>query len=201
MNLLSNAVKFTEQGEITLRARVASAVNGVAMIRLEVCDTGIGIPQTKQSAIFEAFTQADDSVTRVYGGTGLGTTIARQLVALMGGQLGLHSVEGVGSTFWINLPLPVSEAAGIDLVEELAATRKVLAPGHALKAGQGANVHKIRGARILVAEDNPTNQRVTQMILESGGHMRRSSAMARTRWTHWNARISISRSSTSRCRS
>ncbi len=112
-----------------MRASVANSVNGVAMIRLEVCDTGIGIPQAKQAAIFEAFTQADDSVTRVYGGTGLGTTIARQLVALMGGQLGVSSVEGVGSTFWINLPLPVSEAAGIDLVEELAATRKVFAPG------------------------------------------------------------------------
>src|SRR5258706_7097549 len=73
LNLLSNAVKFTEQGAITLRARVANAVNGVAMIRLEVCDTGIGIPQTKQAAIFEAFTQADDSVTRVYGGAGVGT--------------------------------------------------------------------------------------------------------------------------------
>jgi two-component system, sensor histidine kinase RpfC len=171
LNLLSNAVKFTELGEITLRARVANSVNGIALIRLEVCDTGIGIPKAKQATIFEAFTQADDSVTRVYGGTGLGTTIARQLVALMGGQLGVNSVEGSGSTFWINLPLPVSEATGIDLVEELATARKVFAPAHALKAGQGATVHKIRGARVLVAEDNPTNQRVTQMILESGGHV------------------------------
>ena len=171
LNLLSNAVKFTEHGEITLRARVANSVNGVSLIRLEVCDTGIGIPEAKQGSIFEAFTQADDSVTRVYGGTGLGTTIARQLVSLMGGQLGVTSREGAGSTFWINIPLPVSEAAGIDLVEELAATRKVFAPTHALKAGQGATVHKIRGARVLVAEDNPTNQRVTQMILESGGHV------------------------------
>jgi len=171
LNLLSNAVKFTEHGQITLRARVTNSVNGVSLIRLEVCDTGIGIPEAKQAAIFDAFTQADDSVTRVYGGTGLGTTIARQLVALMGGQLGVNSVEGTGSTFWINLPLPISEATGIDLVEELATTRQVFAPAHALKAGQGANVHKIRGARVLVAEDNPTNQRVTQMILESGGHV------------------------------
>ena len=171
LNLLSNAVKFTENGQVTLRARVANSVNGVSLIRMEVSDTGIGIPEAKQAAIFDAFTQADDSVTRVYGGTGLGTTIARQLVALMGGQLGVNSVEGAGSTFWINLPLPVSEATGIDLVEELATTRQAFAPSHALKAGQGANVHKIRGARVLVAEDNPTNQRVTQMILESGGHV------------------------------
>ena len=89
----------------------------------------------------------------------------------MGGQLGVSSTEGVGSTFWINLPLPVSEATGIDLVEEFASAHQAFAPTHALKAGQGANVHKIRGARVLVAEDNPTNQRVTQMILESGGHV------------------------------
>jgi two-component system sensor histidine kinase RpfC len=171
LNLLSNAVKFTEHGEITLRARVADSVNGISLVRIEVRDTGIGIPHSKQATIFEAFAQADDSVTRVYGGTGLGTTIARQLVSLMGGQLGVSSVEGAGSTFWINLPLPLSEAAGIDLVEELATARKVFAPAHALKAGQGATVHKIRGARVLVAEDNPTNQRVTQMILESGGHV------------------------------
>ena len=171
LNLLSNAVKFTEHGHVALRARVTNSVNGISLIRLEVSDTGIGIPQAKQAAIFDAFTQADDSVTRVYGGTGLGTTIARQLVALMGGQLGVSSTEGVGSTFWINLPLPVSEAIGIDLVEEFASAHQVFAPTHALKAGQGANVHKIRGARVLVAEDNPTNQRVTQMILESGGHV------------------------------
>ena len=171
LNLLSNAVKFTEQGEVTLRARVGAANSGVAMIHIEVQDTGIGIPQAKQAAIFEAFAQADDSVTRVYGGTGLGTTIARQLVTLMGGHLGVRSVEGVGSTFWLDVPLPVAEAAGIDLVEELATARRVTAPSHALKAGQGATVHKIRGARVLVAEDNPTNQRVTQMILESGGHV------------------------------
>ncbi|MEO8344435.1 MAG: ATP-binding protein [Betaproteobacteria bacterium] len=171
LNLLSNAVKFTEQGEITLRARVSDTTNNVAMIRVEVQDTGIGIPQSKQASIFEAFAQADDSVTRVYGGTGLGTTIARQLVTLMGGQLGVRSVEGVGSTFWLDVPLPITEPAGIDLVEELASARRVTVPAHALKAGQGATVHKIRGARVLVAEDNPTNQRVTQMILESGGHV------------------------------
>ncbi|MBA3507442.1 MAG: response regulator [Betaproteobacteria bacterium] len=171
LNLLANAVKFTERGEISLRARRIGALNEVAMLRIEVHDTGIGIPQSKQTAIFEAFAQADDSVTRVYGGTGLGTTIARQLVTLMGGKLGLASVEGVGSTFWFELSLPVAEPQGIDLVEELASTRKVQGPAYALAAGQSATVHKIRGARVLVAEDNPTNQRVAQMILESGGHV------------------------------
>jgi len=171
LNLLANAVKFTERGQITLRAQVVSALNGVAMVRIEVSDTGIGIAQSKQAAIFEAFAQADDSVTRVYGGTGLGTTIARQLVTLMGGNLGLVSVEGEGSTFWFEVSFPMAEPQGIDLAEELAISRKVHGPAYALAAGQSATVHKIRGARVLVAEDNPTNQRVAQMILESGGHV------------------------------
>jgi two-component system sensor histidine kinase RpfC len=170
LNLLSNAVKFTNEGHIRVEARVRSTQNDVSVVRIAVTDTGIGIPESKKHKIFEAFSQADDSVTRVYGGTGLGTTIARQLVNLMGGRLEVESTEGVGSTFWFELPLPHAEPAGIDLVEEFAAARVMTAPAQALKAGLGATVHKIRGARILVAEDNPTNQRVTRMILESGGH-------------------------------
>ncbi len=90
LNLLANAVKFTERGEITLAGRVLSNTTEKSVVRIEVIDTGIGIPDDKLSTIFEPFTQADDSVTRVYGGTGLGTTIARQLVTLMGGRLGSH---------------------------------------------------------------------------------------------------------------
>jgi two-component system, sensor histidine kinase RpfC len=171
LNLLANAVKFTERGEVVLRARIIDTSNGVSRVRVEIQDTGIGIAPEKQVAIFEPFTQADDSVTRVYGGTGLGTTIARQLVGLMGGELGLESTLGTGSTFWFELPLPQSEPRGIDLVAELASTVKASNVAHAMAAGVGASVHKIRGARVLVAEDNPTNQRVAQLILESGGHV------------------------------
>ncbi len=171
LNLLANAVKFTERGEVVLRARVVDTANGVSRVRVEIQDTGIGIAPEKQAAIFEPFTQADDSVTRVYGGTGLGTTIARQLVILMGGELGLESTLGTGSTFWFELPLAQSEPRGIDLVAELASTVKGANVAHAMAAGVGATVHKIRGARVLVAEDNPTNQRVAQLILESGGHV------------------------------
>jgi len=169
LNLLSNAVKFTERGEISLSARVVNTVDAVSMMRIEVRDTGIGIDPSKQTEIFEPFAQADDSITRVYGGTGLGTTIARQLVGLMGGTIGLESQVGQGSVFWLEIPLPHSVPHGIDLVEELAASVK-LSSG-ARPGGHEASVHKMRGARILVAEDNPTNQRVTRLILESGGHI------------------------------
>lgn len=170
LNLLSNAIKFTEHGEVTLRVSVLSESANEVRVRFEVKDTGIGIPQAKQAKIFEPFTQADDSVTRIYGGTGLGTAIARQLVTLMGGQIGLISTVGVGSTFWFEVPLPYAEPIGIDLTQELADTARLSSTAAALAAQQGTKVTKLRGARVLVAEDNATNQRVTQLILESGGH-------------------------------
>jgi len=170
LNLLANAVKFTERGGVLLRATIVAHDEHQARVRIEVKDTGIGIPLGKQSAIFEPFTQADDSITRVYGGTGLGTTIARQLVNLMGGQIGVESVVGEGSCFWFELPLRITEPNGIDLTSEVVLSAKMSAVSSSLAAQQPATVSKIRGARILVAEDNPTNQRVTQLILESGGH-------------------------------
>lgn len=170
LNLLANAIKFTERGEVALRVIVVSASPIEAYVRFEVKDTGIGIPLAKQALIFEPFTQADDSITRIYGGTGLGTTIARQLVALMGGKIGVLSTLGVGSTFWFEVPLPHADPIGIDLTAELVDTAKLSSTAAALSAQQPTKVTKIRGARVLVAEDNPTNQRVTQLILESGGH-------------------------------
>ena len=170
LNLLANAVKFTERGEILLGVSLTKLSEYSATIRFEVKDTGIGISPEKQALIFEPFTQADNSITRMYGGTGLGTTIASQLVQLMGGTMGLTSTVGVGSMFWFELPMLLSEPQGIDLTEELATTGGRIPAVAALAAHQPANVTKIRGARILVAEDNATNQRVTQLILESGGH-------------------------------
>ena len=170
LNLLANAIKFTERGEVTLRAIVLNAGSNEVRVRVEVKDTGIGIPDAKQAEIFEPFTQANDSITRIYGGTGLGTAIARQLVALMGGEIGVISKVGIGSTFWFEIPLPYAEPTGIDLTVEIADTARLSTTAAALAGQQSAKITKLRGARILVAEDNATNQRVTQLILESGGH-------------------------------
>jgi two-component system sensor histidine kinase RpfC len=103
INLIGNAVKFTEQGSVTLRISTTSEDYEKVSIRFEVVDTGIGIPLSAQKTIFESFTQADNSTTRKYGGTGLGTTISKQIIELMGGRIGLHSVQNVGSTFWFQI--------------------------------------------------------------------------------------------------
>lgn len=103
INLIGNAIKFTEKGSIELRVNTASENKTNTSIRFEVTDTGIGIPLERQQSIFDSFTQADSSTTRKYGGTGLGTTISKQIVAQMGGNIGVHSVVDEGSTFWFQI--------------------------------------------------------------------------------------------------
>jgi two-component system sensor histidine kinase RpfC len=110
INLIGNAVKFTEHGRVDVYIRPVGQ-SQPQRLRFEVVDTGIGIPEAAQLRIFDRFTQADPSVTRRYGGSGLGTTIARQLVETLGGQIGLHSVEGEGTTIWFELPFALQTAA------------------------------------------------------------------------------------------
>ncbi len=105
INLVSNAVKFTSKGEVVLRARTEPGAPGKTRLRVEVRDTGIGIPEQKIGLLFTPFTQADASTTRRYGGTGLGLSIVKRLVELMRGEVGVESKEGVGSTFWFTLEL------------------------------------------------------------------------------------------------
>ena len=107
LNLAGNAVKFTSQGHVRIRVECAERNADSALVRLSVEDTGIGIPEDMQSSMFGKFTQADSSITRRFGGTGLGLAISKELVHLMGGQVGLKSALGKGSTFWFSLRLPV----------------------------------------------------------------------------------------------
>jgi CheY-like chemotaxis protein len=106
-NLLGNAIKFTPRGDVELRATVVGSVEGAADLSFEIRDTGVGIPISAQEKIFEAFTQADGSTTRRFGGSGLGLSISRQLSKLMGGDIRFESEEGVGSRFWFTVRLPI----------------------------------------------------------------------------------------------
>jgi two-component system sensor histidine kinase RpfC len=109
INLIGNAIKFTEHGRVDVYIRPVGQ-SQPQRLRFEIVDTGIGISEAAQTRIFESFTQADTSITRRFGGTGLGTTIAKQLVETLGGQIGLHSREGEGTTFWFELPFVLQTA-------------------------------------------------------------------------------------------
>jgi signal transduction histidine kinase/CheY-like chemotaxis protein len=106
-NLVTNAIKFTERGGVVIEARMKGRTPVTALVLITVSDSGIGIPPERQEAVFESFTQVDGSTTRKYGGTGLGLTICRQLTQIMGGRIWVESEAGTGSTFCIELPIPI----------------------------------------------------------------------------------------------
>lgn len=143
-NLMGNAVKFTEQGHVQLRVRYE---NG--QLHLHIQDTGIGIAQDKLTHIFDPFAQADASTTRRFGGTGLGTTISRQLAQLMGGSIAVSSVEGQGTEFHVQLPLPVGQAPADEAV---------------------TSQHHLPPLRILGVDDVPQNLELLQVVMQRYGH-------------------------------
>lgn len=137
LNLLGNAIKFTSHGEISLRADLSRADSEKMQVRFTVQDTGIGIPAGRQEAVFSPFVQADGSTTRTYGGTGLGLAICKQLTELMGGTIGVESVEGQGSSFWFTagfspvessrqLPQALGEEVSVLVIDDNATSRQHL---------------------------------------------------------------------------
>ncbi|HZR80630.1 MAG TPA: response regulator [Candidatus Binatia bacterium] len=147
-NLVSNAVKFTERGEVVIQLRPLQENDNIVVVRFTVRDTGIGIPADRHAAVFESFTQADGSTTRRHGGTGLGLTISRQLVELMGGRIGLESAEGRGTTFWFEIGFEKVAQSGL---------------------GVPADGHRLSGMRVLVVDDNATNRLILRETLRAWG--------------------------------
>jgi signal transduction histidine kinase/CheY-like chemotaxis protein len=150
-NLVSNALKFTKVGCIEVRASMTSD----EVLHFAVKDSGIGLTSEQQRVIFEPFRQADGSTTRNYGGIGLGLSISKRLAELMGGEVGVMSAPGEGSTFWFTARVGLTDTA----VKS--------APAARIAAG---NPSSSRSLKILVAEDNPVNQRVIKTLLERRGH-------------------------------
>lgn len=164
INLLSNAIKFSQQGDVRLVMRPAPAVEGDdrLWLRVEVHDQGIGIEADKVGKLFDAFVQADDSTTRRFGGTGLGLSITRNLVELMGGQIGVESTPGVGSMFWCTVALhPAGVIEGVANDTE----KQPLSAQDACAVLRSA----FAGAKVLVAEDNEVNRMLMEELLGMAG--------------------------------
>jgi len=160
-NLINNAIKFTREGEVALEVSMAREDRTGVRIRFEVRDTGIGIPASKRDGLFEAFSQVDGSTTRRFGGTGLGLSICKELSEMMGGEIGMESTEGAGSTFWFTVVL--------DRHVPIPTEKSMSADGGSETAAQAARVD-LGPLRVLVAEDNPVNQKVIAAMLEKLGH-------------------------------
>ncbi len=151
-NLISNAIKFTEEGGIIIRARLKPLDDHVISARMEVIDSGIGIPQEKQRHIFDAFVQSDVSDTRKYGGTGLGLSISKRIIEAQGGEISLESSPGEGTTFYIILPLLKAEASAL-----------------ATQAQHTGEQLSFPGLQVLVIDDDPLNTQLLSAMLQGRG--------------------------------
>ena len=161
LNLLGNAVKFTEQGSIDLRLWRIDGLPDSVRLRIEVADTGIGISPEDQQRLFTAFEQADGSMTRKYGGTGLGLAISKRLVEMMGGEIGVTSQPGSGSTFWFTVTFQ------LDTETRLPPPSQPASPP--LTQAETRLQTEFAGQRILLAEDEPINREVSCGLLEDVG--------------------------------
>jgi PAS domain S-box-containing protein len=180
-NLLGNAIKFTGLGQVGLRAEVVSQTRDEIQLKFTVSDSGIGIPLDQQARLFDTFTQVDESNTRKYGGTGLGLAISKQLVELLGGEIGLESEPGRGSKFWFTAtfgkstkPLMASARAETDARLRPTSAPRVTAAksqtGTAQRSQAPAQTTPVEvSMRILLAEDNEINQRITLRLLQKLG--------------------------------
>jgi PAS domain S-box-containing protein len=150
INLVGNAVKFTTEGEVSLKVDADQVEEKITTLHIVVSDTGVGIPPEKLSNIFDSFTQADTSTTREYGGTGLGLTISRRLIEMMGGRIWVESELGVGSHFHFTVRLGIAESS--KLVAEAPAAPSIL-----------------QGVRVLIVDDNRTNRRILDGLVKRWG--------------------------------
>lgn len=171
INLLGNAIKFTEKGNVELRVSTVRQDPQSTLVKFEIIDTGIGIPADAQKSIFEQFTQADSSIARKYGGTGLGTTISRDLVHLMGGQMGLHSEPGIGSIFWFELPF--YKQAQNNPTPTLTALDQLRVIGVGLSSQEsGALASHLAGWRIRFEHENSLPHLFARLALLKSSHQK-----------------------------
>ncbi|MGH9381324.1 MAG: ATP-binding protein [Thermoanaerobaculia bacterium] len=178
LNLVGNAVKFTNQGSVTLDVAVTERAAERVRLRFTISDTGIGVPAAMRQRLFEAFEQADGGLARSYGGTGLGTTIAKGLTEAMGGSIGFESVETRGSRFWVELPFERADGVPADVQAASRSPAAVDFDGTDAPAGNVIAFSdpflrhrvRVRSLSILVADDHAANRMVLQRLVEKAGH-------------------------------
>ena len=172
LNLAGNAVKFTDAGSVKLEVKLVPSHDDKINLRFIVTDTGIGIPASVRAKLFEAFEQADVSLSRRYGGTGLGTTIAKGLTEAMGGSIGFESAEHRGSSFWVELPFEAVQTVKAPVVPAWIEEQGQHSAENIIAFSDPFLRHRarVRSLQILVADDHEANRMVVQRLLQKAGH-------------------------------